>query len=240
MISKLAADGDAVLKATSSSSLLSAHAVHRANGDVDVMLINKDPNNATTVSLSYTGFTPGSATPTVYSYLKNATSITSATTGTGTTQTVPAYSVVVVQVHAGSGGGPGPGSGACSVSYTKNEWSGGMTGSVTVTNTGSQAVNGWKLAFAFPGDTTITSSWNAAVTQSGANVTASNMSYNTSIPAGGNVQFGFQATWKTSDAVPTAYTLNGQTGTTSGPAPSGDAPPRGVAGGRQASLLLLR
>ena len=214
MISKLAAGGDGVLKATSSSSLLSAHAVHRANGDVDVMLINKDPNNATTVSLAYNGFTPGSTAPTVYSYLKNATSITSAATGTGTTQTVPAYSVVVVQVHPGSGGGgPGPG-GACSVNYTKNEWAGGMTGSVTVTNTGSQAVNGWKLAFAFPGDTTITSAWNASVTQTGKSVTASNASYNAAIPAGGNVQFGFQATWSSSDAVPTSFTLNGQTCTT--------------------------
>jgi hypothetical protein len=38
----------------------------------------------------------------VYSYLKNAHSIGSATTGSGTTQTVPAYSVVVVQMHPSS------------------------------------------------------------------------------------------------------------------------------------------
>ncbi|NUP49270.1 MAG: ricin-type beta-trefoil lectin domain protein [Catenulispora sp.] len=103
MIGKLGSPGDALVSSSSSTSLLSTHAVKRANGDVDVMLINKDPNNAATVNLSYSGFTPGSSAPTVYSYLKNATSITSATGGSATSQTVPAYSVVVLQVHAGSG-----------------------------------------------------------------------------------------------------------------------------------------
>ncbi|WP_225847436.1 alpha-L-arabinofuranosidase, partial [Streptomyces sp. HPF1205] len=191
MVSKLGAAGDSLVKASSSTSLLSAHAVKKANGDVDVMLINKDPNNAATVSLNYSNFTPSSAAPTVYTYAKNATSITSATTGSSTSQTVPAYSVVVVQLHAGSGtttggtttggtttggtttggtttggtttggtttggtttggtttggtttggtttGGTtgGTGSGACKVTYTKNEWQGGLTADITVTNTG--------------------------------------------------------------------------------------------------------
>ncbi len=106
MVSKLASPGDALVQTSSSTSLLSAHAIKRSNGDVDVMLINKDPNNSTTVSLSYSGFTPASAAPTVYSYLKNATSIGSAATGSGTSQTVPAYSIVVVQMHpSGNTGG---------------------------------------------------------------------------------------------------------------------------------------
>ncbi|NUR25704.1 MAG: alpha-L-arabinofuranosidase, partial [Catenulispora sp.] len=105
MISKLGSPGDALVAASSSTSLVSAHAVKRTNGDVDVMLINKDPNNAASVSLSFSGFTPGSGTPTVYSYLKNGHSITSAASGSATSQTVPAYSVVVVQLHPGSGGG---------------------------------------------------------------------------------------------------------------------------------------
>ncbi|GAA2490679.1 hypothetical protein [Streptomyces longisporus] len=45
---------------------------------MSVLLINKDPANAATV------------TPTVYSYLKNATSIGSDTAGSATRQTVPA------------------------------------------------------------------------------------------------------------------------------------------------------
>jgi hypothetical protein len=109
MISKLGSPGDTLVSASSSTSLVSAHAVKRANGDVDVMLINKDPNNAASVSLSYNGFTPGTGTPTVYSYLKNGHSITSAATGSAGNQTVPAYSVAVVQLHP-SGGGSGGGS----------------------------------------------------------------------------------------------------------------------------------
>ncbi|MEV6006942.1 ricin-type beta-trefoil lectin domain protein [Streptomyces sp. NPDC051976] len=107
MITKLGAPGDALVKASSSTALVSAHAVKRANGDVDVMLINKDPSNAANVSLNYAGFTPSSSTPTVYTYAKNAASITSASSGSATSQTVPAYSIAVVQLHPGSGGTTG-------------------------------------------------------------------------------------------------------------------------------------
>lgn len=100
MITKLGAPGDTLVRAVGSTPLVSAHAVRRANGDVNVMLINKDPANDATVTVAYSGFTPSSATPTVYSYLKNATSIGSATTGSATRQTVPAYSVVVVQLRS--------------------------------------------------------------------------------------------------------------------------------------------
>lgn len=73
--------------------------MRRANGDVDVMLINKDPDNAATVNLAYTGFTPSSATPAVHSYLKNGHSISTAQSGSPTTQTVPAYGITVFQMH---------------------------------------------------------------------------------------------------------------------------------------------
>ncbi|MFJ1967177.1 cellulose-binding protein [Streptomyces sp. NPDC087903] len=99
MITRLGVPGDRLVRAASSTALVSAHAVRRANGDVSVMLINKDPANDATVTLSYSGFTPSSATPTVYSYRKNATSIGSATTGSASRQTVPAYSITVVQLH---------------------------------------------------------------------------------------------------------------------------------------------
>ncbi|WP_200824324.1 cellulose binding domain-containing protein [Nonomuraea solani] len=210
MITKLGGPGDALVRATSSGPLLSAHAVKRANGDVNVMLINKDPGNDVTVDLSYSGFTPSSATPTVYSYRKNASSIGSAATGTAATQTVPAYSIVVVQLRAGSGGGTS----ACQVDYTKNEWQGGLTANATIRNTGSGPVNGWRLTFTFPGDTKVTNAWNASVTQSGAAVTATNASYNATIPAGGSQSFGFQGTWTGNNANPTGFALNGAACTT--------------------------
>jgi hypothetical protein len=99
MVSKLGSTGERLVHASSSNPLLIAHAVRRGNSDVNVMLINEDPNNSVTVSLSYNGFLPCSGTPTVYTYLKNATSITKATAGSATSQTVPPYSIVVVQLH---------------------------------------------------------------------------------------------------------------------------------------------
>jgi len=201
MISRLGAPGDTLVKAASSSSLLSAHAVRRANGDVDVMLINKDPNNAATVNLSYTGFTPSGATPTVHSYLKNAHSIGTAQSGSPTAQTVPAYGITVVQMH--------PTSAPCRVVYNKNEWPGGLIGTVTVVNYSLGQVNGWGLGFNFPGDTRITDSWNASVSQSGPSVNAGNVSWNAAVPQGGSVQWGFKATWSGSDANPSAFWFNG-------------------------------
>ncbi|MEU4114152.1 cellulose binding domain-containing protein [Kitasatospora sp. NPDC028055] len=201
MISRLGAPGDTLVKAASSSSLLTAHAVRRADGDVDVMLINKDPNNDATVNLSYTGFTPSAATPTVHSYLKNAHGIGTAQSGSPTTQTVPAYGITVVQMH--------PTSAACRVVYNKNEWSGVTVGNITVVNNGLGQVNGWSLGFDFPGDNSITNSWNASVSQSGHSVSAGNVSYNASVPQGGSVQWGFKATWSSSDANPSAFRFNG-------------------------------
>ncbi|MBS2966283.1 putative Ig domain-containing protein, partial [Actinocrinis puniceicyclus] len=46
----------------------------------------------------------------------------------------------------------GTGGGTCQVSYVKNEWGGGFTANVTVTNTGTSTVNGWTVTWSFPGD----------------------------------------------------------------------------------------
>jgi hypothetical protein len=106
-------------------------------------------------------------------------------------------------------GGGSTGGGTCQVSYTKNEWSGGFTANLTVTNTGTAPINGWTLVFPFPGDQEVTNAWNATVSQSGTTVTATNMSYNAGIAPGANVQFGFQGTWTGNDSDPTHFTLNG-------------------------------
>jgi len=90
-----------------------------------------------------------------------------------------------------------------------NEWQGGFTVNVTINNTGASGISAWTLTFSFPGDQKVTNAWNATVTQSGTAVTATNVSYNGNIPAGGNAQFGFQGTWSASDSAPTAFTLNG-------------------------------
>lgn len=78
-------------------------------------------------------------------------------------------------------------------------------------NTGTTAINGWTLKFAFPGPQVITNAWNAVTTQNGKQVTAVNpASYDTTIPAGGNLNFGFSATSVPgTNGAPSSFTLNG-------------------------------
>jgi endo-1,4-beta-xylanase len=111
---------------------------------------------------------------------------------------------------ASSGGGGGGGGGTCHVTYTKNsEWAGGFTAQVVIANTGTTAVNGWSLTFTFPGDQKITSNFNGGFSQTGANATLTNASYNAAIAAGGNVSVGFQGAWTSNDTNPTSFSLNG-------------------------------
>jgi Cellulose binding domain/Fibronectin type III domain len=104
MLSRLGLPGDTMVNAGTDSELVAAHAVRNANGDLSVMLINKDPVNAYQVNLHYAGFTPAAATPTVYTYGDEAASITSAAQGSAASQVLPPYSIetVVLRPQAGT------------------------------------------------------------------------------------------------------------------------------------------
>ena len=78
-----------------------------------------------------------------------------------------------------------------------------------LTNTGSSAISPWTMTWTFPGDQKISSMWTATYTQSGENVTAANEPYNATIAPGGSVTIGFTGSYTSSDAAPTAFTLNG-------------------------------
>jgi hypothetical protein len=98
-----------------------------------------------------------------------------------------------------------PGSAACTGTYSVvNSWSGGFQAQVVVTNTGSGTLNGWQLGWTFPGSQTITDLWNGTDTQSGANVTVTNASYNGTLAPGATATVGFTATG--SSAVPSSVT----------------------------------
>jgi hypothetical protein len=100
---------------------------------------------------------------------------------------------------------------ACLVTYTiTNQWDTGFGASITIQNTGTTTVNGWTLAFTFPNNQTVTQLWNATWTQSGANVTATNLSWNATIAAGASVSFGFNGSRSGTNNKPAAFTLNGQ------------------------------
>ncbi|MDX3380884.1 glycoside hydrolase family 6 protein [Streptomyces niveiscabiei] len=99
----------------------------------------------------------------------------------------------------------------CTVDYkVQNEWSTGFTANVTVTNN-SAAKSSWAVKWSYGGNQQVTSGWNAKVTQSGTAVTAANETYNGSLPTGGSVSFGFQASYSGGNALPATFTLDGVT-----------------------------
>ncbi|HEX7737108.1 MAG TPA: cellulase family glycosylhydrolase [Ktedonobacteraceae bacterium] len=101
---------------------------------------------------------------------------------------------------------------SCKVQYAiTNQWQGGFGANITITNTGSTAINGWSLKFSFANGQTITQLWNGSYTQSGSAVTITNLSYNASIAPGATLSSnpGFNGNWNGSNSAPTAFTLNG-------------------------------
>ncbi|MFI0508231.1 glycoside hydrolase family 9 protein [Streptomyces sp. WSLK1-5] len=110
---------------------------------------------------------------------------------------------------AGDGGGPQP-TASCAVTYkVDNAWSDGFTATVTVKNTGTSAVEGWRLTWSYPGGQRVTSAWNATVTQSGADVVARNVDWNRAIAPGATASFGVQGSLSGSNPSPTGFALNG-------------------------------
>jgi endoglucanase len=101
----------------------------------------------------------------------------------------------------------------CRVSYAvSNDWGTGFTANITVTNTAGTAINGWSLAWSWPGNQTISgSAWNATASQSGSNVKLTNAGWNAVIAAGGSQSgIGFNASYSGVNAAPAAFYLNGK------------------------------
>src|SRR6185437_5965083 len=308
MLSKLGRPGDQMVKAATDQPLVSAHAVRQANGNLAVQIVNKDVNNSYPINLHYTGYVPSTATPTVYTYGDEASSITSAAQGTSSSQTIAPYSIeTVVLTPSGSGvsaltapsaptasnitgsqatiswapstGGhvdryeviqqvgtvtnvlaeststsatlynlvPGTGytinvlatdqkgylsrasdpvtfttstptNSTCAVDYEiTNSWGSGYVATLSVTNTGPSAINGWTLTFSFPATTeSFNSGWNANWTSTGQFVHATNVDWNANLaPNGGNsASIGFVGNETGAYPSPAAISLNGTVCTT--------------------------
>ncbi|MFG2944257.1 cellulase family glycosylhydrolase [Streptomyces adustus] len=106
--------------------------------------------------------------------------------------------------------------GICSVAYRiVGEWPGGFQGGITLRNTGTAAINGWKLVFAFADGQTVSNMWGGTATQSGGTVSVAPASYTSTVPAGGSVDVGFIGAKGATNTAPTAFTLNGSACTVS-------------------------
>jgi hypothetical protein len=103
MAGRIGNPGDTLVSATSSSKELVAHAAKTASGGVNVMLINEDLQNSTSVSLS--GVT-ATGNVTVEQWKKGATSISSTTQASASSITVPPYSITLLKT--GGDDGPAP------------------------------------------------------------------------------------------------------------------------------------
>ncbi|WDG32897.1 cellulase family glycosylhydrolase [Streptomyces sp. CA-278952] len=111
-------------------------------------------------------------------------------------------------------GGPAPGV-SCSVGYrVVGEWPGGFQGEITIRNTGTTAINGWNLAFAFVNGQKLSNLWGGTATQSGPTVSVAPAGYTAVITANGSIVLGFTGTKSTTNTAPTAFTLSGNTCTT--------------------------
>lgn len=107
---------------------------------------------------------------------------------------------------------PAEPAGTCEVTYrVTDQWQTGFNASVTYTNTGTTTVNGWVIAWTYADGQVITSGWDAAFAQNGAEVTATNLSWNQTVAPGASVTAGFGGTHTGTNTVPTAFTVNGAT-----------------------------
>ncbi|WP_089104579.1 cellulose-binding domain-containing protein [Streptomyces hyaluromycini] len=113
--------------------------------------------------------------------------------------------------HATASATPTPSAAApdCQVSYDLvNQWTDGFQSTVTVTTT--QALSGWRVQWSFRDGQKVTQMWDATVSQNGGVVTADAANYNQSVAANGTLSFGFLGTWSGQNSAPYAFTLNGE------------------------------
>jgi endoglucanase len=98
----------------------------------------------------------------------------------------------------------------CRITYQATGWSTGLTATVTITNTSGAEWTSWRLGFTWPGNQRITEGWAATWTQTGAAVSATPLSWNSRVTAGGSTQVGFNASSSPPHQEPTDFTINGQ------------------------------
>ena len=165
---------------------VTGYQVHREQGATDPVLAQPATNTTT-----LTGLTPNTQYQ-VYVRARDAAGNLSASSAVATFSTAPDTG------------------GSCRVAYQASNWGGsnGFTANVTITNTGTSTVSGWTLRFAFTAGQRITDSWSATWSQSGSNVSATNLAWNAVLAPGASTGIGFNGSHTGANPPPTAFTLN--------------------------------
>jgi len=97
----------------------------------------------------------------------------------------------------------------CRASYeVLQQFNGGFFAQLKVANLGDR-INGWTLVWTFPSGQRLTHLIGARATQSGAEVTGTNLSWNAEIPTNGTLLLNVLGNWSGVNASPTSFTLNG-------------------------------
>ncbi|UTO65497.1 glycoside hydrolase family 48 protein [Streptomyces rapamycinicus] len=125
------------------------------------------------------------------------------------TTLVAALSLPVAMTAAGGAAPAHAAAVQCGVDYKTNDWGSGFTADLTITNPGSDAIDGWTLTYAYAGNQKLANGWNGGWSQSGKTVTVTNAGHNGKIAAGGNVTTGAQFTYSGTNAAPTSFAVNG-------------------------------
>ncbi|NEE20224.1 cellulose 1,4-beta-cellobiosidase, partial [Streptomyces sp. SID7499] len=97
----------------------------------------------------------------------------------------------------------------CSVDYKTNDWGSGFTADLTITNRGTDVIDGWTLTYSYAGNQKLSNGWNGTWSQSGQSVTVKDAGYNGRITAGGAVSTGAQFSYSGSNAAPANFAING-------------------------------
>jgi cellulose 1,4-beta-cellobiosidase len=101
--------------------------------------------------------------------------------------------------------------GPCSVTYTvTTQWDTGFGVDIKATNLGAP-ITSWSLGFGYTGTQAVQSGWNGTWTQSGKNVTVTNVDWNGSVATGGVVDVGANFTYSGTNTAPASFSLNGVT-----------------------------
>ncbi|WP_328650432.1 cellulose binding domain-containing protein [Micromonospora sp. NBC_00330] len=142
-----------------------------------------------------------------------------ATTAAATATLVTAGLLTSVSAQAAAG---------CQVAYSvASQWPGGFTGNVTVTNLGDP-VSGWTLRWSYGAGQQVSQAWGATASQSGSQVSATNVDYNGNLATNASATFGFNASWNSScNPTPSSFSLNNVacTGSTTPTTPPPTDPP---------------